>query len=147
MTKFKTIDDINRFLLICEADEAEPVNSDKQVMKKGEVTAEKIIDKLNTIRSGKSFRDAEIKSSLQEYIDSLKKPEKIALFAFLKGIAQIVTGEIIGDAAVEPSDPAPAISMKKATVKKVIKPTIIKKRASEEGEEDTSPPAPIKPKK
>ena len=148
MRTFKTLDDIKKFLQLNEADVSveEPAKNDKSLMKTGEISTEEIIEKLNTIRSGKSFKDSQIKSSLEEYLNSLEKAEKVALFAFLKGIAQIVTGEIFGKQAVEPSDPAPAVQMKKGTVKKVIKPVVVKKRV-EKKVEDTTPPAPIKPKK
>lgn len=147
MRTFKTINDIKDFLRLTEAeDNAEPKSDDQTSLKSGDISTDQIIEKLNTIRSGKSFKDSQIKESLQEYIDSLKKPEKVALFAFLKGVAQIVTGEVSGDKAIEPSDPVPAVSMKKGVVKKVIKPTVVKKRV-EKKEEDTTPPTPIKPKK
>lgn len=127
--------------------------NDTQIMKTGSVSTDKIISKLNSIRSGKSFRDSSIKKSLVDYVDSLKQSEKVALFAFLKGVSQIVTGEVEGKKAVEPADPAPGIEMKKVQFKRVIKPTVIikSKKGANEPSEDTSAPAPtvapIKPKK
>ena len=141
-------------LVLEEADspvEDVPKN-DMEAMKKGSVSASDIIDKLNSIRSGKSFKDPQVKSSLDEYFASLKMPEKVALFAFLKGISQVLTGEISPKAAVEPEDPAPAVKMQKAQYVKKIKPTIIRKRIDKtqaKPVEDTSAPtpAPIQPKK
>lgn len=134
-----------------------PVATQKDVsaMKEGNVNVDQVIEKLNTIRSGKSFKDDQIRASLEQYFKSLKSPERVALLAFLKGIAQIVTGEVVGDKAVEPSDPAPSVTMKKADYRRVIKPVIIKKSTKKEqgksaaaGEDVTPPtPAPIKPKK
>lgn len=131
-----------------DSDQKSALKNDYESMKKGAVNVGQVIEKLNTIRSGKSFKDDAIKASLEEYFNALKKPEQVALLAFLKGIAQIVTGEVVGDKAVEPEDPAPAISMKKTEYKRVVKPVIIKKSKSTKGAEDTTPPtpAPIKPK-
>jgi hypothetical protein len=138
-------------------------DADDEKLKSGEVTADSIIGKLNAIRSGKSFRDDSVKSSMEEYVKSLTTAERTALLAFLKGISQIVTGEVDGQHAVDPADPAPAVSMEKsgagsqnkqaAGVKKSIKPNVIVKQGVESKKkpaaEDTSAPAqlPIKPKR
>ena len=123
-------------------------------LKKAEITSEDIVEKLNAIRAGKSFKDNDISSRLDEYISSLKKAEKVALLAFLKGISQIVTGEVTPEDAVEPSDDIPGVSMKKGEEiqKKTIKPTVIKKpdtveKKQKSSTEDTSGPVPITPKK
>jgi hypothetical protein len=128
---------------------------DADTLKKGDIKFEDIVDKLNTVRSGKSFKDAEVAASMQKYITDLKPAEKTALFAFLKGIAQIVTGEIPAEKATEPADPPSDVSMEKSgqegkkTV--VIKPTVIKGAPTTKTQttkhEDTSGPAPITPKR
>lgn len=139
-------------------DESKPsktMEDETEKLKTGEVSIEDIVSKLNSIRAGKSFKDEAVAAQIEEYIDSLKKPEKVALLAFLKGISQIVTGEVEAEEAVEPSDKEPSIKMKKDSgkQKKTIKPNIIKKPSSGEGkkekssEEDTSGPVPITPKK
>jgi hypothetical protein len=130
-------------------------DDDADAMKKGDIKFEDIADKLNTIRSGKSFKDAEVAASMQRYIESLSSAERTALFAFLKGIAQIVTGEIPADKATEPADAPSDVSMQKKgeegkkTV--VIKPTVIKgvpsSKKPEEKQEDSTGPAPIAPKR
>lgn len=129
--------------------------AETEKLKKGDVTPDDIIDKLNAIRSGKSFKDEAISNKLSEYVESLAKPEKTALLAFLKGLAQIVTGEFEATQAVDPADPEPAIKMKKGAgdQKKTIKPNVIKAPPKEEKKEkkpsaeDTSGPVPITPKK
>ena len=63
---------------------------------KKKVEVDDVIEKLNSIRSGKSFKDEKILASLTKYFDELEDSEKFALAAFLKGISQIVTGEIEG---------------------------------------------------
>lgn len=122
-------------------------------------TYDMIVDKLNNIRSGRSFRDSAVKSAMKQYFEKLSEEERAALFAFMKGISQIVTGEIPGDQAMDPDDmPAPGIKMTKASGtpgggKKVKNVTVIKspKKAaggavSGAGAEDNSAPLPIKPR-
>jgi hypothetical protein len=99
-----------------------PVNEDKQVslknvssftadMKLGNINLEMVIEKLNQIRSGRSFKDSEILYQMQVYFKQLNDNEKLALYAFLKGLSQIVTGTIPGDAAAEPEDTDPGIKI------------------------------------
>lgn len=131
------------------------VDTEKEKLKKGDVEPKDIVDKLNAIRSGKSFKDDTIASKLDEYVNSLTKAERVALLAFLKGLSQIVTGEVEADAATDPADPDPAVKMKKGAGEKQtksIKPNIIKAPEKEKTEkkpssEDTSGPVPITPKK
>jgi len=145
--------------------EEEPETSSKTLddemnkLSSGEVTTEDVIERLNSIRAGRSFRDEAIASKLEEYVESLSKAEKIALLAYLKGLSQIVTGEIDPDDAMDPGDEPATIAMKKkekeqAAKKLTVKPTIVKKPMKDEEEkkkkppaEDTSGPVPIKPKK
>ena len=127
-----------------------------KVLKSGEIDVENVIEKLNTIRAGKSFKDAEIKQAMESYLNDLNDAEKTALFAFLKGIAQIVGGEVEGTKATEPSDKPANVKMEKTpSVQKVkVKPVVIKKPSIEEKPEeksakpaeDTTPPVPIAPK-
>lgn len=124
-------------------------------LKTGEVETKDIVEKLNSIRSGKSFKDDHVKGSMEQYIESLSKAEKTALFAFLKGIAQIVTGEIPAQQAAEPTKKPADVQMQKGTKTqtKSIKPNVIKGQAPKAkgggGAEDTSAPvtAPITAKK
>lgn len=129
------------------------IDDEKEKLAKGEISSEDVVDKLNTIRSGKSFKDSAISGRLKEYVDSLSKAEKVALLAFLKGIAQIVTGEFEADQAVDPGDDPADVSMQKGKKKqtKTVKPNVIKAPEKEKKNgppaEDTSAPAPIKPVK
>lgn len=114
-----------------------------------------IVDKLNSIRSGRSFKDSSVSSSMEEYIQSLSNAERVALLAFLKGIAQIVTGEISANQAEEPGEHPSDVHMDKSNEPKTFhkKPNVIKgspagnSKKSSGGAEDTSAPAPIVPKK
>lgn len=134
--------------------QSKTVKDEKEKLKTGDIEVDDVIQKLNTIRSGKSFKDETIKSKLSEYVESLTKAEKTALFAFLKGIAQLVTGEFDAESAADPSENPADVKMEKEPVgqKKAIKPNVIKtplpaKEEKKKSVEDTSGPVPIKPKK
>ena len=132
-----------------------PKDKEAKKLKKGEISTKDVVDKLNSIRSGKSFKDEQIAGALEKYVNDMTTEERTALFAFLKGISQIVTGEVEAAAAVEPaSDPA-GIEMTKKEMgpkKVVVKPVIVKGPVKDEEKkkkpsaEDTSGPVPIKPK-
>jgi hypothetical protein len=130
-------------------------DAEKEKLKKAEITTKDIVDKLNTIRSGKSFKDSAISGKMDEYVNSLSAAEKTALFAFLKGLSQIVTGEIDPAQASDPSENPANVEMKKSEVsgeKRTIRPNVIKAPEKEKTEkkpssEDTSGPVPISPKK
>lgn len=128
------------------------MRDEKDKLKTGDITADDVVDRLNIIRSGKSFKDEEIAGKLKEYIDSLTKAERTALLAFLKGISQVVTGDMAGKDALDPSDSPSNVEMKKGddTKKITIKPTIVKnpeKGKKRSSGEDTTGPVPITPKK
>jgi hypothetical protein len=131
------------------------MDSETDKLKKGDVEPKDIIEKLNAIRAGKSFKDEAIANKMNEYVESLSKAEKVALLAFLKGLSQIVTGEVEAEQATDPADPDPAVKMKKGAGEKEtksIKPNVIKAPEKEKTEkkpssEDTSGPVPITPKK
>ena len=132
------------------------MDDETEKLKQGDIKPKDIIEKLNAIRSGRSFKDSSVSSSMEEYIESLSKAEKVALMAFLKGISQIVTGEISADDAADPSDNPSDVKMDKSNEPSVIhkKPNVIKggggagghKKGGPPPAEDTSSPAPITPK-
>lgn len=132
------------------------MDDESEKLKQGDIKPRDIVDKLNSIRSGRSFRDSAVSSAMEDYIESLSKAEKVALMAFLKGIAQIVTGEVTGDNAAEPSDDPADVEMDRTGAPEVIhkKPNVIKSspaasspKKKAPGAEDTSAPAPITPKR
>jgi hypothetical protein len=106
-----------------------------------------IRDKLNTIRSGRSLRDADIRAELKSYITNLDSDERIALDAFLDGISQIITVGISSEDAEEPGDPPANIEMSRqgdedeggGEEKGVVKKPINRDR-QRQGLEDTSAP-------
>ena len=131
------------------------MTDDKESMQKGNIQLDDVVEKLNTIRSGKSFKDSLVTQRFEEYFGSLSDAEKVAMFSFLKGIAQIVTGETEPEQASQPSDKPADVQMKKGPDKqqKQVKPNVIKK-APEPGStvekpkktsgEDTSAPITVK---
>ena len=127
---------------------------DSAALKKGDIKPEDIIEKLNSIRSGKSFRDDTIKKNMTDYIEGLDKAERTALFAFLLAISQIVTAEMQATQVIDPSEDPSAVKMKKGAGEKQtkhIKPNVIKatppKKEKKASGEDTTGPVPITPKK
>ena len=70
-----------------------------------EIDTEKIIDKLNTIRSGKSLKDPETQKSLKAYFQNLNGAERIALYAFLTGLDKVVGGTDGSKVATPHADP------------------------------------------
>jgi hypothetical protein len=66
------------------------------------ITLNKIIDKLNMMRSGHSTKDENVQKNLDVYFKSLSMGERQSLFVFLDALNQILTGGVHGDAAPEP---------------------------------------------
>lgn len=125
---------------------------DLNKMKTGEIELSDIEERLNAIRSGKSFKDSVVSAGMEKYFSKLDTPEKTALYNYLVSISQIVTATISGDAVPEPSDPPADVTMQKdghGKKKIQIKPLINKGSHSsgkKNASEDTSGPLPIKPK-
>jgi hypothetical protein len=78
-------------------------NSQPQLDETGE-PADQIISAINVIRSGRSFKDAPVKTELDKYLNDLDDKEKGILITFLKGLSQISSGQVPGEQAVEPAD-------------------------------------------
>jgi hypothetical protein len=132
------------------APSAPPVDDSDEVQK--EITVDSVIERLNAIRAGKSFKDDAVYAQMEKYFAELKEPERAALDAFLKGISQIITGAVEGEAAAEPKDPPVNVQMTKTDKVKHVKPNVISKGEPSSSEpnsnkEDTSAPAPVIAKK
>jgi len=129
------------------------MDDEESKLKRGDIKPKDIVERLNTIRSGKSFKDSVVAKAMDDYIGSLSRPERVALLAFLKGIAQIVTGDVPGQAAEDPSDHPADVQMTKHgeaghdQQRAVhVKPTVSASSKARPAEDD-SPPAPIVPKR
>lgn len=77
------------------------------------ITVDDIIERINTVRSGKSIKDANVRYELEEYVNQFNEDEKTALLAFLEGLGQILTSGIDSADAADPADPY-AIQIKKS---------------------------------
>lgn len=69
------------------------------------LTLTMVVDKLNAVRSGKSLKDEGVRKRLGEYFVDLNPTERLALFAFLEGLAEIVAADVPGEHARAPNDP------------------------------------------
>jgi hypothetical protein len=130
------------------------VDDSEQNLKGETPEIDDVVEKLNTIRSGRSLKDDEVMQKFEEYYESLKGAEKTALFAFLEGIGQIVTGDLPAHQATDPEEDGGVKMHKGKKIQKVsIKPNVIQKPSPPEAKvtssetEDTTPPAPVKPVK
>lgn len=69
-----------------------------------------VVDKLNQIRAGKSFKDDNINAALRVYFNGLQPDQKENLLQHLRGISQIVSGvgDTPNDQQNQSQQPAPA---------------------------------------
>ena len=67
-------------------------------------TYDKVIDKLNLLRSGKSTKDSEVAAQVKKYFNSLSGPERVALYAYLTGLSEILSGAEEAKKVEDPSD-------------------------------------------
>lgn len=105
------------------------------------ITYTMIKDRLNTIRSGRSLRNKEIREELKDYFKNLDPSEQIALHAFLDGIAQVLTAGVDGSEAEDPSDPPHNVKMTSSPSKEKPDEKPKKKPLGQKpGAEDTAPP-------
>lgn len=120
-------------------------NSQPQMDETGE-PSDQIISAINVIRSGRSFKDAPVKTELDKYLNDLDDKEKGILITFLKGLSQISSGQVPGDQALEPKDKGQykVVSSGGGGTKIQVKPA--GGGASEpQSQEDTSAPAAAPP--
>lgn len=118
-----------------------------------------VVASLNSIRAGRSLKDQDINDSFEKYYDDLSSAEKIAMYKYLTGISEILTGKVSPEDAVEPSDekvakvdtsvkgaPEGGGEKKKEAPAPVKKKQLAKPSQNDDKEEDDSSPVPIKVK-
>ena len=98
-----------------EAETEEPPKSDNQEEIEEEpeeidpetlgVSFDSVVKDINTLRSGRSTKDKEIKEELLGYYDRLDEDERKILHLFLSEISKILQGAIEAAEAQDPSDP------------------------------------------
>jgi hypothetical protein len=76
-----------------------------------QITIDTVIQKLNTIRRGKSFNDAPLYDQLSNFFNTLSEPDKVSLDRLLSQIGQIVISNLpqpTAPIAQTPQMPPPA---------------------------------------
>jgi len=91
---------------------------------------------LNIIRSGKSLKDEEVRERFDSWWSALQNSEKIALKAFLDGIAEIIAGDVEASEAPTPSKEPYDVRM---NVEKKIEKTVVKTDITEPSGTEESP--------
>lgn len=112
------------------------------------VSFDSIIAAINALRSGRSLRDSSVKQQALDYYDRLDDSERKVLLLFLNSFADILTGEVQGASAIDPSDPPHSVKMsagdeeeEDTPAEKEASPSQREPEADQEDEEeDTSPP-------
>lgn len=112
-----------------------------------------VVAAVNNLRSGRSLRDTAIKQQAQNYYDRLSEDERSTLLIFLNAISDIISGQISGSDAQDPSDPPASIKIMSSKDAKDEEPPPEDKAPPAEdevvdspeedstsSEEDTSPP-------
>jgi hypothetical protein len=76
----------------------------------GVITLDMIVQGIDSLRSARSLKDPNVYADLEEYWEGLSSPEKVALLAFINGLAEtLIGGE--GDRSRDPSDPPYNVEM------------------------------------
>lgn len=102
-----------------------------------DLSMEQIIDKLNAIRSGKSLKDKGVRERIGAYFEDLNSVQRLALFAFLEGLAEVVASEVSGDDARAPNDPDIGVDMTQTVSEKDVEsrkeqPRVVKSQSGGE---------------
>ena len=102
------------------------------------VTIDMVSQKLNTLRSGKSLKDASTRQEMLKYFEGLSNEERLALWTFLDGLSQILVNAVPGDDATDPSDASSEIKIEPSEKKE--KKERVENDSSSAGTEDTATP-------
>ena len=134
-----------------EAGEAEASPSEDDFVDSG-VSFDSITRAINSLRAGKSLKDSGVKKQAADYYDKLSESERKALFVFLEALSEIITGQIKGKEAQDPSEPPVSISFSDQEEEEEVEPPSTEEpeeevseeepeeKVPEEEQEDTTPP-------
>ena len=139
-----------------EAEDAEESPSEDDFVDSG-VSFDSITRAINSLRAGKSLKDSGVKKQAADYYDKLSESERKALFVFLEALSEIITGQIKGKEAQDPSEPPVSISFSDQEEEEEVEPPSTeepeeevseeepkeeepKEKVPEEEQEDTTPP-------
>ena len=78
-----------------------------------DISFENVITALNTLRAGKSTKNKEIKTELNDYYDRLSEEERGVLLLYLNELSKVLTGAVDGDEAQDPSEPSTYFNIRK----------------------------------
>jgi hypothetical protein len=141
-----------------ETAEEEPAEEAEEDFVDAGVSFDSITRAINNLRSGKSLKDSGVKKQAADYYDKLSDSERKALFVFLEALSEIISGQIQGKEAQDPSDPPVSINFTSGDSEKEDEspesppeevqpepspddaPSAEEGEESEESEEDTTPP-------
>ena len=134
-----------------EAEDAEESPSEDDFVDSG-VSFDSITRAINSLRAGKSLKDSGVKKQAADYYDKLSESERKALFVFLEALSEIITGQIKGKEAQDPSEPPVSISFSDQEEEEEVEPPSTEEpeeevseeepeeKVPEEEQEDTTPP-------
>jgi len=103
-----------------------------------EIDIDAVIDQLNSMRSGKSLKDEEVRLQLSDYYEGLSSGEKKSLFAFLQGLSDIMSGGIEGADAPKPATYKIRTSSSEPEKKKE-KESVVATASGDKDEEEITP--------
>ena len=78
------------------------LDAEENIPELGDVTGAMIVQKLNSVRSGRSLKDATISQEMANYLKRLSAVERLTLWTFLNGLSQVLGGTVSGNEATEP---------------------------------------------
>ena len=78
-----------------------------------DISFENVITALNTLRAGKSTKNRDIKTELNDYYDRLTEDERGVLLLYLNELSKVLTGAVDGDEAQDPSEPSTYFNIRK----------------------------------
>ncbi len=106
-----------------------------------EVKLSNILYDINQIRSGRSLKDQDVRSNLEDYFNRLSNPERMALSEFLEGLTDVI---VKGLPAEEAEDPSDEIKMTEPQGSQKEKDPKGKEKESSQGEPALTPPIQVR---
>jgi hypothetical protein len=104
------------------------------------VSFDSVVTDINTMRSGRSLKNTEIRDELVAYYDRLDENERKALHLFLRELSKILRGAIDGAEAQDPSDPPINLKISFGEEEPEEEVPETDEEPGEDTEEDTTPP-------
>lgn len=77
------------------------------------ISFDEIKKQINNLRAGKSLKDEEVSSQLEDYYDKLGMAEERSLYVFLSSLGAILTGGTLGEEAPRPESMGVDINIRK----------------------------------